>query len=83
VLRGYGEVTGFILSKVPPDHKGPIHRHDGLEYLYVIEGSVISNGKLLIAGCGYIAEPGTQHDDFSSSMGATIVVVFYFPAESR
>lgn len=60
--------------------KGPVHRHDGLEYLYVIEGSAISNGVSLKAGCGFIAEPGTLHGEFSSPSGAaTIAVVFTFP----
>jgi hypothetical protein len=57
---------------------GPVHHH-ALEYLYVIEGSVVNNGKLLEAGCGYIAEAGTQHDEFSSSTDASFVVVFTFP----
>ena len=78
-LIGTAQGTGFILSKIPPGFSGPAHHHDALEYLYVIEGSVISNGKLLEAGHGYIAEPGTQHDEFSSSSGATFVVVFTFP----
>jgi hypothetical protein len=77
---GTAKGTGFILSKVPAGFKGPVHRHDGLEYLYVIEGSAISNGTLLKAGCGFIAEPGTLHSEFSSPSGATFVVVFTFPA---
>ena len=80
---GTAKGTGFILSKVPAGFKGPVHRHDGLEYLYVIEGSVISNGTLLKAGHGYIAGPGTQHSEFSSSSGATFVVVFSFPADGE
>jgi quercetin dioxygenase-like cupin family protein len=75
--------TGLILSKVPPGCKGPVHIHDGLEYLYVIEGSVVSNGKLLEAGCGFIAEAGTLHEEFTSSTGATFVVVATFPTDSK
>jgi anti-sigma factor ChrR (cupin superfamily) len=75
--------TGLILSKVPPGCKGPVHVHEGLEYLYVIEGSVVSNGKRLAAGCGFIAEPGTLHEEFTSSTGATFVVVATFPKDSN
>ncbi len=74
--------TGLILSKVPPGCKGPVHTHDGLECLYVIEGSVVSNGKRLVAGCGFIAETGTLHEEFTSSTGATFVVVATFPKGS-
>ena len=73
---GTAKGTGFILSKVPAGFKGPVHSHGGLEYLYVIDGSVISNGTLLRAGHGYIAEPGTRHEEFLSSLGATFIVVF-------
>lgn len=75
--------TGLILSKVPPGCKGPVHIHEGLEYLYVIEGSVVSNGKYLEAGCGFIAEAGTLHEEFTSSTGATFVVVATFPKDSN
>ncbi len=80
---GAAKGTGFILSKVPAGFKGPVHRHDGLEYLYVIDGSVISNGTLLKAGHGYIAEPGTRHEEFLSASGATFVVVFSFPVDDE
>lgn len=69
---GTAQGTGFILSKVPAGFNGPVHRHDGLEYLYVIEGSAISNGTLLKTGYGFIAEPGTLHSEFSSPSGATV-----------
>ena len=80
---GTAKGTGFILSKVPAGFKGPVHRHDGLEYLYVIDGSVVSNRTLLKAGYGFIAEPGTQHEEFTSATGATFVVVFTFPADGE
>jgi hypothetical protein len=76
---GKAKGTGFILSKMPPGCKGPVHKHDELEYLYVIEGSVYSNGRLLEAGYGFIAEPGTVHEEFYSPSGATFVVAFTFP----
>ena len=78
-LIGSAQGTGFILSKIAPGFSGPVHTHEGLEYLYVIEGSVISNGTLLEAGHGYIAEPGTLHEEFSSPDGAMFIVVFTFP----
>lgn len=78
---GMAEGTGMILSRVPPGFSGPPHGHPGLEYLYVIEGSVISNGVTLTAGCGYIAGSGTDHPEFSSPEGATFVVVFTLPLE--
>ena len=79
---GTAEGTGFILSKVPPGCIGPPHYHEGLEYLYVIDGSVVSNGVLLEAGHGYIAESGTEHHEFYSEAGATFIVVFKFPNDS-
>jgi quercetin dioxygenase-like cupin family protein len=81
-LIGTAEGNGFILPKVPPGCIGPPHQHKGLEYLYVIEGSVVSNGTLLEAGHGYIAESGTDHHEFSSETGATFIVVFKYPKQN-
>lgn len=80
-IKRIGELegTGMILSRVPPGFVGPPHVHDGLEYLYVIDGSVVSNGRTLTAGSAYIAGSGTDHPEFRSPNGATFVVVFTFP----
>lgn len=80
---GTTQGTGFILSEVPAGFEGPAHDHDGFEYMFVVEGSVISNGKLLEAGHGYIAEPGTRHEQFFSPDGAKFIVVFTFPEENQ
>jgi hypothetical protein len=47
----------------------------------VVEGSVISKGKLLESDHGYIAEPNTVHSEFRSKSGAKFIVVFAFPKE--
>jgi quercetin dioxygenase-like cupin family protein len=76
---GTMEGTGMILSRVPPGCEGPAHIHPGLEYLYVIEGSVVSNGIELKAGSAYIAGSGTEHQEFYSETGAVFIVVFTLP----
>ncbi len=75
--------TGFILTEVPAGFVGPVHHHDGLEYLYVLEGSVVSNGVRVEAGGGYIAAAGTEHDEFRSETGARFLVVFTFPPDQN
>ncbi len=43
-------------------------REINAEYFYVVEGFVISNGKLLESDRGYIAEPNTVHSGFRSRL---------------
>jgi uncharacterized protein YndB with AHSA1/START domain len=71
---------GLVLSEVPAGCVGPVHFHPGPESIYVLEGSVISNGIELKAGCGAIHSGGTEHREFRSETGARFLVVFTLPS---
>jgi anti-sigma factor ChrR (cupin superfamily) len=68
--------VGFVLSEVVPGCEGPHHIHQDFECVYVLEGSVISNGVLYQAGQGFIADADSEHYEFRSETGAKFIVVF-------
>lgn len=68
--------VNFVLSEVVPGCDGPYHVHGDFECIYILEGSVISNGILYQAGQGYIAGANSEHHEFRSETGAKFVVVF-------
>jgi anti-sigma factor ChrR (cupin superfamily) len=62
-----------------PGYVGGVHRHTEAEFTYVLEGSLISQGVLMTAGHAYAARAGTDHDDFRTETGCTLVSVFTVP----
>jgi uncharacterized cupin superfamily protein len=73
---GSHEGVGFVLSEVPAACSGPHHIHQDFECVYILEGSVISNGVLYQAGQGFIAGANSEHYEFRSETGAKFIVVF-------
>jgi anti-sigma factor ChrR (cupin superfamily) len=69
------EGVTFVLSEVPAGCSGPYHVHQDFECVYILEGSVISNGVLYQAGQGYIAGANSEHHEFRSETGAKFIVV--------
>lgn len=77
-IKYFGADSGvsFVLSEMPVNCSGPYHVHEDFECVYILEGSVISNGVLYQAGQGYIAGAKTEHHEFRSETGARFIVVF-------
>lgn len=65
----------FVLSELTKDVKSIHHIHEGFECIYILEGSVISNGETFTAGQGFIAEKGTEHYEFRTENHAKFIVV--------
>ena len=58
---------------------GAPHHHGDAEFTYVLEGDLVSNGVPMATGHAYAAEAGTDHTEFRSPTGATVVSVFQIP----
>ena len=69
---------GFNLAIVvaEPGYAGDAHVHDFPEFLYVIEGTVHTQGVCLEQGDAYAAAPGSRHTDFGTETGATYLSIF-------
>jgi quercetin dioxygenase-like cupin family protein len=80
VLR-YDELTKrapSILLKFEPGASYPYHNHPAGEELFVLEGSVILEGTLLVAGDYLYTPPGFKHS-VTSETGC--IVLFMIPQE--
>ncbi len=69
--RGY--VT--MLMKVDPGTRFPEHHHTGEEECYVLNGSIILNGKHLGAGVLHRGDEDSEHGTLSTEEGALLLLV--------
>ena len=69
----------IAMFKFDAGYEGGTHHHGDAEFTYVIEGDLVSNGVPMAAGHAYAAEAGTDHTEFRSPSGATVVSVFQIP----
>jgi quercetin dioxygenase-like cupin family protein len=69
---------GFYLAFVEaePGYVGDPHAHSHPEFLFVVEGSLRNQGRLMTKGAAYVAAPGSTHADFATDTGATYISIF-------
>lgn len=67
--------TVTSLVKLEPGAYIPMHRHQGIEECYVIEGDVFANNETLNAGDYTCAMEGSIHHAISTTGGALILIV--------
>jgi anti-sigma factor ChrR (cupin superfamily) len=69
---------GYFLALVEaePGYAGDPHEHAATEFLYMVEGSLATQGETLSKGDGYVAATGSQHQQFEAPNGATYVSIF-------
>jgi hypothetical protein len=69
---------GFHVALIEADagyHGGP-HEHDFPEFLYVVNGSLRTQGQAMTAGDAYAASTGSTHSDFAVDTRATYLLIF-------
>jgi len=54
----------------------PGHRHTGSEFIYVLEGEAVQNGRRLAAGYAGVAEQDTVDAGFHSDTGCVFLLVY-------
>jgi quercetin dioxygenase-like cupin family protein len=57
-------------------YRGDAHEHSHPEFLYVVDGSLRTQGVDLSRGDGYAAAAGSVHTDFATTTGASYLLVF-------
>jgi len=69
---------GFNVTLVEAEagYEGDPHAHAHAEFLYVIEGTLRTQGEELKRGDSYAAAAGSTHADFATDGGATYLSIF-------
>lgn len=73
-----GTADGYVLALVEADagYRGTPHEHAHAEFLFVVNGTIRSQGETLRAGDGYAAAAGSSHDDFEALAPSTYLSIF-------
>lgn len=71
-----GDSYFAALVEAEPGYRGDPHEHTAVEFLYVLSGTVQTQGRDLRAGAVYVAASGSTHDDFGTESGATYLSIF-------
>ena len=77
-MKALGMANGKMIATFTFDagYVGGTHHHEEPEFTYVLEGDLVSNGVPMQSGHAYAVEAGTDHVEFRSENGATVVSVF-------
>ena len=74
IAQGEGYVFAFVDAE--PGYQGEPHEHAHPEFLYVIDGSLRTQGRQMNAGDAYVAATGSTHADFATEHGARYLSIF-------
>lgn len=66
----------LTLIEAEPGYEGDPHEHTHPEFLYVLDGSLRTQGVELVKDDAYAAAPGSAHTDFATTTGASYLLVF-------
>jgi anti-sigma factor ChrR (cupin superfamily) len=77
-VKELGAANGRVMQLVrfPPGTVFPVHRHEGPEFVYVLEGELIQNGRRLGRGWVSVATAGTVDKDVKSETGCVFLIVY-------
>ena len=70
-VKDLGTASGrsMQLVRFAPGASFPLHRHEGPEFIYVLEGIAFQEGQQLSTGWAAVAATGTMDSDFHSPTG--------------
>ena len=71
-----GDDYYVALVEAEPGYRGDPHEHAHTEFLFVVDGSLRTQGRSMGKGDGYVARVGSTHDDFATDDGATYLSIF-------
>lgn len=63
------------IVRLEPGARIPLHTHECPEFIYVLEGELILNGRHLSQGWASVASKGSVHSDVHSESGCIFVLV--------
>jgi quercetin dioxygenase-like cupin family protein len=71
-----GDGYHVVLVRAQAGYTSNPHVHAHTEFLYVIDGTIRTQGTTMTAGNAYAAAVGSSHTDFRTDTGATYVSIF-------
>jgi uncharacterized protein len=75
-VLGIADDYYLALIEAEPGYRGDPHKHQYYEFLYVLDGSLRTQGVEMVKGDAYAAAAGSVHTDFATHQGATYVLIF-------
>lgn len=78
VLHDAADGARAAILRYAPGAQVPAHRHEGYEYIYVIEGEQSDERGSYGAGAFVVNEPGMAHS-VSSKSGCTVLIIWQRP----
>jgi anti-sigma factor ChrR (cupin superfamily) len=77
-VKNLGKANGRAMQLVrfEPGVVFPDHRHDGPEFIFMLEGEAIQNGQVLKAGWAGVAAQGTVDERFRSETGCLFLLCY-------
>jgi anti-sigma factor ChrR (cupin superfamily) len=73
---GSADGRSMQLVRFAPGASFPLHQHAGPEFIYLLEGSAIQEGRRLSAGWAAVAATGTVDSNFHSPTGCVFLTVY-------
>jgi anti-sigma factor ChrR (cupin superfamily) len=73
---GTADGRSMQLVRFTPGASFPLHRHEGPEFIYLLEGVAIQEGQHLSAGWAAVAAMGTTDSNFHSPDGCVFLTVY-------
>jgi quercetin dioxygenase-like cupin family protein len=73
---GTANGTSMQLVRFAAGASFPLHRHNGPEFIYLLEGDAVQEGQVLSAGWAAVAETGTTDSNFHSPAGCVFLTVY-------
>jgi quercetin dioxygenase-like cupin family protein len=69
---------GYFVAVIEaaPGYVGDAHEHAHTEFLYVVDGALLTQGEPLTKGDAYVAAAGSTHEQFGAPDGATYLSIF-------
>jgi quercetin dioxygenase-like cupin family protein len=69
---------GYLIALVEADagYRGTPHEHTSTEFLYVLQGRIRTQGRVLEAGGAYVASQGSRHTHFEVEAAASYLSIF-------
>ena len=71
-----GDGYYVALIEAEPGYAGDAHEHAFTEFLFVVEGTLLTQGETLTKGDAYVASSGSTHEQFGAPDGATYLSIF-------
>ena len=78
VLHEAADGARVAILRYAPGAEVPVHRHDGHEYIYVLEGEQSDERGSYAAGSFVVNEPGMTHRVVSKT-GCTVLILWQRP----